>query len=308
MKLVKNTLTLTLCAAFTLPAMAGNIDIYGKANLSLESSDKGEGSFSEIKNNASRLGFKGKQKLDDALEVIFKLEYGVGIDGTEKNGQSIWSRNQYVGLKGSFGEVLVGKNDTVLKQSQGKVDLFNDLNGDIKYLFKGENRVSNTVTYKTPKINGFQFGATYVAADSVEAASAYSLAVFYGDKKLKKSKVYASIATDSNLKGYDVTRATIQGKVSGFVVGGMLQTQKSQTTGDKMNGALISAKYKMGKTTFKSQYQIANHDGGVTNYGTSVGADYKLAKNTKLYTFYTNLDLDTNANQDYLAVGMEYKF
>jgi len=308
MKLLKNTIALALCSTFALPAIADGIDIYGKANLSLQSSDKGEGSFSEIKSNASRLGFKGKYKLDNELEVVYKLEFEVGIDGTEKNGQSIWARSQYVGLKGGFGEILVGKNDTVLKQSQGKVDLFGDLNGDIKHLWKGENRVGNTVTYKTPKMNGFQLGATYVAADSVEADSAYSLAVFYGDKSLKKSKIFASVATDSNLKGYDVTRATVQGKVSKFVVGGMVQTQKNQSTGDKMDGAMVSAAYKMGKTTLKGQYQMADFNGGDTKYGTSVGADYKLGKNTKLYGFYTNLNMDSQATQDYVAVGVEYKF
>jgi len=308
MKLLKNTLTLALCSAFAAPVLANNVDIYGKANLSLQSSDEGEGSFTEVKSNASRLGFKGKYQLDDGLEVLFKLEYEVGIDGTEKNGQSIWARSQYVGLKGGFGEVLVGKNDTVLKQSQGKVDIFGDLNGDIKHLWKGENRVGNTVTYKTPKVNGFQFGATYVAADSVEADDAYSLAVFYGDKSLKKSKVFASVAHDGDLKGYDITRATLQGKVADFVIGAMVQTQEKNATGDKMDGAMVSGQYKVGKTTFKVQYQMADHDGGDTNYGTSVGADYKLAKNTKLYGFYTNLDFDTNSDQDYLGVGLEYKF
>ena len=308
MKLVKNTLTLALCSAFALPVMAGNVDIYGKANLSLQSSDKGDGSFSEMKSNASRIGFKGKYQLDDGLEVVYKIEYEVGIDGTEKNGQSIWARSQYVGLKGDFGEVLLGKNDTVTKQSQGKVDLFNDLNGDIKHLFKGENRVGNTVTYKTPKYNGFQVGATYVAADSVDAKDAYSLAAFYGDKKLKKSKIFASVAHDGDLKGYDVTRATVQGKVADIILGGMVQTQKQKATGDKMDGAMVSAAYKVGKTTFKAQYQVADHKGGDTDHGTSVGADYKLGKNTKLYTFYTNLNFDTNSTQDYLAVGIEYKF
>jgi len=308
MKLLKNTIALAICSTFTLPSMAANVDIYGKANISLQSSDEGAGSFTEVKSNASRIGFKGTHKLDDGLEVVYKLEYQVDMDGDSPKGSSITDRNQYIGIKGSFGEVLIGKNDTVLKQSQGKTDVFSDLNGDIKHLWKGENRMSDTVTYKSPKMNGFQLGATYIAADSLDANSAYSLAVVYGDKKLKKSKIFASIATDSEVKGYDVTRATVQGKVAGFVLGAMVQTQEKLASGDKMDGAMVSAKYKMGKVTLKGQYQVADHNGGDTNKGATVGADYKLAKNTKLYTFYTNLNFDTNPDQKYLAAGIEYKF
>ena len=32
----------------------------------------------------------------------------------------------------------------MMKQSQGKVDLFSDLNADIKVLWKGENRMADT--------------------------------------------------------------------------------------------------------------------------------------------------------------------
>ncbi len=57
---------------------------------------------------------------------------------------------KYIGLRGVFAEVLLGKNDTMLMQSKGKVDLFSDLNADIKNLWKGENRMSDTISYKSP--------------------------------------------------------------------------------------------------------------------------------------------------------------
>lgn len=308
MKLMKYTMALAICTTFALPSMAANVEIYGQANLSLQSSDEGTGSFTEIKSNASRIGFKGEYKLDGGIKIIYQLEYQVYMAGDSPKGNSITDRNQYIGLKGGFGEVLIGKNVTMLKQAQGKTDVFNNLNGDIKYLWKGENRMSDTVTYKSPQMNGFQLGATYIASDSIEASDVYSLAVSYGDKKLKKSKIFASIATDSKVNGYDVTRATIQGNVVGFVLGAMLQMQEKLVTGDKMDGAMVSAQYKMGKVIFKGQYQVADFDSGDANKGTTIGADYKLGKITKLYTFYTNLNFDTNPDKKYLAAGIEYNF
>ena len=134
MKLVKNTLALTICSIIAVPTFAAeitlpNIEIYGRADVSVQSSDEGAGSFTEVKSNASRIGLKGTEKLNDDLEVVYKAEFEVDIDG---DGDVFKARNQYIGLKGGFGEVLLGKNDTMLKQSQGKVDLFSDLNGDIK--------------------------------------------------------------------------------------------------------------------------------------------------------------------------------
>lgn len=308
MKQSYNKIAVALLSSLSLSAFAADVDIYGKANLSVQSSDEGDGSFSEVKSNASRIGLKGSHDLGDGLKVIYKAEFQVDLDGDSEKGDSITDRNQYVGLAGGFGEVLLGKNDSMLKQSQGKVDLFSDLNGDIKNLWKGENRLADTISYKTPKFNGFQAGVTYVAEESVDGEDAISAAVFYGDKKLKKSKVFASIAVDSEVKGYDVKRATIQGKVGGVVLGAIYHTQEKVDGGSEVDGFLVSAKYKMNKVTFKGQYQTADHKGGDDKSGFTVGADYSLAKSTKLYTFYTSFDMDSGADEDYLAAGIEYKF
>jgi predicted porin len=315
MKLVKNTLALAICSVIALPTFAAdvalpNIDIYGRADVSLQSSeglddDKVFGKFTEVKSNASRIGFKGTEKLNDDLEVVYKAEFEVDIDG---DGDVFKARNQYIGLKGGFGEVLLGKNDTMLKQSQGKVDLFSDLEGDIKSLWKGENRMADTISYKSPKFSDFSVGVTYIAEDAVDAEDAISVAVFYGDKKLKKSKIYASIAMDSEVKGYDTTRATVQGKVAGVTLGAIYHTQEKVDGGAEMDGFMVSAKYKIEKVTLKGQYQTADYDGGDTLSGVTVGADYSLAKSTKLYAFYTSFDMDTGADEDYLAAGIQYKF
>ena len=309
MKLVKTTIALATCSALSFTAMAADVpsvDVYGRADLSFQSSDEGDGSFTEIKSNASRIGLKGDYKINDELTVVYKAEFEVDIDGDG----DVWkARNQYVGLAGGFGEVLLGKNDSIFKQSQGKVDLFNDLNGDIKVLWKGENRLQDTLTYKSPKFSGFQLGVTYQAEEEANGEDALSVAVFYGDKKLKKSKIFASVAFDSEVKGYDITRATVQGKLSGVTLGLMVQSQENISTGAEMDGVMVSAKYKIdAKTTLKGQYQLADHKDGDDRSGISAGVDYKLAKGTKLYAFYTTFDMDSGNDEDYLAAGIQYKF
>lgn len=306
MKQVNTALFFAIGSILVQPVMAASVDIYGRADVSLQSSDEGEGRFSEVKSNASRLGFKGTHELSEDLDVIYQAEFEVDIDG---DGDVFKARNQFIGLKGAFGEVLLGKNDSMLKQSQGKTDLFSDLNADIKVLWKGENRLSDTVTYKSPKFNGFQLGLTYVAEDEVEGQDAFSVAAFYGDKSLKKSNVFASVAMDSEVNGYDTLRATVQGKLADVTLGLMLQNQENVDTGAEMDGVMVSVKYKIGATSLKGQYQVADHKDGEKNTGITAGVDYKLDSSTKLYAYYTTFDIKTaDRDEDYLAAGIQYNF
>jgi predicted porin len=315
MKYTNKLILASIIGSATLPAMAASVDIYGRADLSVQSSDQGEGNFTELKSNASRLGFKGTHSLNEDLDVVYKAEFEVDMDG---DGDVFKARNQYIGLRGMFGEVLLGKNDTMLKQSQGKVDLFSDLNGDIKTLWAGENRLGDSITYKSPKFQSFQLGLTYITEDEIDASDAFSMALFYGDKKLKKSKLYASVAYDSEVKGksgdgavkgnFDILRATVSTKLAGVTLGLMLQNQEDVATGSEMNGVMASAKYSIDNLTFKGQLQTADYEDSDSRSGITAGIDYKLAKSTKLYAFYTSFDLDSSADQDYLAAGIQYNF
>ncbi len=315
MKYTNKLILASMIGSATLPVMAASVDIYGRADLSVQSSDQGEGNFTELKSNASRLGFKGTHSLNEDLEVVYKAEFEVDMDG---DGDVFKARNQYIGLRGMFGEVLLGKNDTMLKQSQGKVDLFSDLNGDIKTLWAGENRLGDSITYKSPKFQSFQLGLTYITEDEIEASDAFSMAIFYGDKKLNKSTLYASVAYDSEVKGksgdgavkgnFDILRATVSTKLAGVTLGLMLQNQEDVANGAEMNGVMASAKYSIDNLTFKGQLQTADYEDSDSRSGITAGIDYKLAKSTKLYAFYTSFDLDSTADQDYLAAGIQYNF
>ena len=309
MKLTKTALALSLLSAFTFQANA-EVDVYGKANVSVQSSDDGAGSVTEIKSNASRFGFKGSEKLDSGLEVIYKLEFQVDVSDADSKGDkdNITARNQYVGLKGNFGEVVIGRNDTALKQSQGKLDQFNDLEGDIKVLFKGEKRLGDSISYKSPSFNGFRVLGSFIAEDSEEGENGFSTALTYGDAGLKESTIYAAIAADSEVNGYDTVRFTVQGKVADFKLGAMYQTQEKVDGSAEADGYLLNAAYKLGNATLKAQYQVIDFDAGDKVDGVSVGVDYKLAKNAKVYGFYSTFDADNQVEKDYLGLGIEYKF
>ncbi|NKF51098.1 porin [Shewanella sp. WXL01] len=311
MKALTKTVIATAITAATMSTAyaADPITVYGKLNVTAQSNDYYEDgknvSNTTIQSNASRFGVKGAFELSDSLEAFYTVEYQV--DTGNASSDNFTARNQFVGLKGNFGAVSVGRNDTMLKKSQGKVDLFNDLEGDLKSLFAGENRMAQTATYVTPSFSGFQAGVTYVAdADSKQQEeNGFSTAVMYGDAGLKKSPIYASIAYDSKVKGYDVARATVQGKIAGFKLGGMYQQEEKLNSNVKNKGYLLSAAYSIDAVTLKAQFQDMENKGD----SWSVGADYKLGKPTKLFAFYTHNTPESGDDKDkYFGLGLEHKF
>lgn len=298
----KTTVVLAIALATITSVQAKELEVYGKINVSAQSSDEGEGRFSELKSNASRFGLKGDYALEDGLKVVYQLEWEVD-PSDEANEKNIKARNQFVGLAGNFGEVRVGRHDTALKMAQGKLDLFSDYEGDIKVLWKGENRVSNSISYFSPSFSGFSAQLTYVMEDSAEGTDGFSAALLYGDESLKDSNVYAALAYDSEVSGYDTVRASGQMKLAGFKLGAMYQTQEAVSTGLERDGYLVSVAYPLGKFELKGQYQVMEDDNGF-----SAGADYKLGKNTKLFAWYSSFDFDEALDKDYFAIGMEHKF
>lgn len=299
-----------LVSALTMASLASAqaaepITVYGKLNVSVQNNDEAGESETVVQSNASRLGVKGAFELSSSLEAFYTIEYEVNTGDDAK--ENFLARNQFVGLKGNFGAVSVGRNDTMLKIAQGKVDQFNDLSGDLKSLFKGENRIEQTVTYVSPSFGGFKVGATYAAegAKAQAGEDGFSLAAMYGDAGLKKTNFYASVAYDSEVKGYDILRATVQAKLAGLILGGMYQQEEKSVNGDSKSGYLVSAAYNISDVTLKGQYQDMEDKGD----SWSIGADYKLGKPTKLFAFYTSRDMEAAEDTDnYIGVGIEHKF
>lgn len=291
-----------LIAGFVGTSYADPLTVYGKVNVTAQSTDDGEGSFTELKSNASRVGVKGEYALENNLTVVYKAEWQV--DFTDNSGSdNIKSRNQYVGLKGDFGTVLIGRNDTILKQMSGSIDQFNDYEADLKGLWKGENRMSDSLTYQSPSFNGFGFGVSYIAEDEVDGDDGISAAVHYGDKKLSKSDWFASVSVDSEVNGYDVQRFIVQTKLGDVVVGAIAHKQEAVDSGESDSGITASANYSINNWKLKAQFQSLEDDNSV-----SVGADYKLGKSTKAFVWYTNRGLDQSEDKSWLALGLEHKF
>jgi predicted porin len=160
---------------------------------------------------ANRVGVKGSEDLGNGLKAIYQVEFGVQLADTNANvasgSDNVTMRNSFVGLAGDWGTFLVGRHDTPLKISTGKLDLFADTmadyNGTVGF---DDNRTDNTVAYISPSFSGFSFAGAIVAPGGTEfggqninadsLAEAYSLALIYNNGPWYASAAYESISSE----------------------------------------------------------------------------------------------------------------
>ena len=300
---------------------AGPIDgtIYGKINVSVVNSDNGASDEWNLNSNASRLGVKGKTEIADGLYAVYKAEFEMCVDDGDCKGQTFTQRNIMGGVRGSFGTVWAGKHDSPTKLAQNKIDLFNDLEGDIKNTFEGENRVSNIVAYTSPTINGFSSTVAMMPGEGADVdgdgqddtglTDGISYSVSYSMDNL-----YIAIAGDQDVDSQDLMRIVAQYKMDALKLGVMYQQNEDNLGTKDESGFFVSAAYQLDKkTTLKAQYGSIEDDvDGDEEETLSLGADYKLAKGTKVYVFYTdNTDSSTGVADDEdraFGLGMEHKF
>ncbi len=226
------------------------VDVYGRAHLGVVNSDSGDRSKISVESFSSRVGLKGSGEITDGLRAVYKFEFAVKAadkDSDGKTKENITARNQYVGFQGRYGQIVMGRHDTALKVSQGKIDLMSSFNGDIKALFNGENRLGDVLHYNSPNADNMQFVFTYVAEDNSKQndETGVSAAFIYGDRSFKRMPYFVSVAHDSKVADYDTTRFTIQSQLGELTLGGMYQQSEKVTGSDKEDGYLVSASYQI---------------------------------------------------------------
>lgn len=315
---MKNKLSVFVTLASLAPAMAmADITLYGKANVSLEWVEEGDTSHSALESNSSRVGIKGSEKLNDSVEVIYQFEYEANVDDNDDD--ALKQRNIFIGVKGDFGQIIGGHIDTPLKNAQNKVDLFNDLRGDIKnYISPNDNRTDNTVMYSSPSASGFVAHLAYIASEDEDRDDGKSLSLTYTSDSL-----YLALAFDQDVEAEnaEALRAIAQYDISAWQLG-LLYEQYEAEGADSQDAWMVSALYNLNsKWALKAQYaqsEIAfSYGAGLTtdeSESMSIGADYKLSKNVKVYGFYTAITAEDEGvagdvvDNSYAGIGMDFRF
>jgi hypothetical protein len=322
----KNMVAVAVASALLVPfsanaaKVAGDaLEIYGKIHVSVDASDRditgadNTQDFS-VSSNSSRLGFKGKHKMGDSgLTAIYKLEQEVSIGSGSAD--TLTTRNTYVGVKSSLGQVIAGKHDTPFKTVGSKWGVFGDSVGERRSVLGAKSSGGNTMNQR--------------------GENALMWSNSFGD--LKAMVMYSADASDDDANVVDTKGDTLtsvgvlyNSKNTPFYLGAAYEDW-DQLKGNATDGYRIMLGYKagFGKVGFiyedissndaaldRSVYGlngIFKLDGGMDIRGqvlvaddSSAGADTgatrfslglfkKFDKKTQMYAAYAQTDNDANA-------------
>lgn len=314
----RNLLAAAVALACVAPVAQAAPTVYGKVAATwVMTHDDVNGTDHTVRDNASRLGVKGEEAIGSGLTAVYVAEFGLNVDSNDNtktyeddDGDEVTTssgpfstRNIYVGFQTDYGRFVLGTNDSALKQSQGAVDVFNDLNLDnaekdtLAVATNGEVRVKNALHYTSPSFGGgLQVLATLPARDENGSEDGLSLAATY-----TAGKLYAALATDHNLGDEeDRTRLTIGLTDAKFTLGASVERE------DGESAFVLSGSCPVGKLTYKASVYKSDIEQRDVQ-GLLLGLDYNHTKNVRTFAFLGSQE-QANDDQAILGAGAELKF
>jgi predicted porin len=269
--------------------------------------------------SSSRFGLRGTEDLGGGLSAFFNLESPIDPkNGTASGGASsgscnaaagcaaatgtaFWRRNSFVGIKGSFGEITLGRNYTaaVIKQAATLSATPSGINTGmgLTLLSQGISNDfwnSNQIRYDSPRLGPIDF-AVHVAAG--EGASGKSMG---GNVRFMQGPIAISLSAqkDENLANKSVTWTMISGSYDfgGFKLhAGVNKVDNSEGVVGFVHSNLttVGASFKATQQlTLAAQYWTVKEKVGVSTSSKLLvlNADYALSKRSFLYALYGNVD------------------
>ena len=139
-------------------ADASRVEIYGIVDMFLSTGDYGNGTVTRLDSSgarASRVGFRGTERLDRDLSVEFTLEAGINADtGAMPDTTRFFNRQSWIGLKSDYGTMRFGRMNTMQFIMLGKYDAMDATTqtSALLNLAPFVPRYGNVVAYISPKL------------------------------------------------------------------------------------------------------------------------------------------------------------
>lgn len=306
-----------------------NVMVYGLVDLGIAKRYTSDALLQDSSYNAASVfGFRGKEELGGGLKVEFHMEAG-GFEpdtGAWTNG---FNRQSWVGLSGSFGQVMVGRTTTPQNRIMGGFDLNNTApaSSPLKVLGMAatgamvDARQSNQIQYAAPNMGGFSVRVAYafseVSDDSkknfLQVAASYKTGDLTLGAALQPRKLSAqkTVDMDNYQTGYMLGAKYNFGVAEASV---MYTRNEKKTEG---NGVGLGVAVPLGAWKVGAQYaritKVNNDTPGKGAAGYELFANYSLSKRTYLYG--TMGGMNEKAKQfskleekSTFALGMVHKF
>jgi len=301
----KHLIAAAVAAAFAVPAMA-QVTVYGKANMGIS---KTSGAKAALANgpdgSSSRVGFRGTEDLGGGLSASFTFEHGLSPD-TGAADAVFWQRSAWLGVKGGFGEVRLGRQYTL-----GFLSIIGQMpstaassdsriwGGAAGNGFAGTSaRNNDQIQYHSPSINGFQLRVSTQLDGDTAGLPSNEYALVYGAGPLSAAVNYSkregSPENRSAFAAYDFGAAKL--------AAGYIDVGSGANAGD---GYWTRVTAPVGAASLFAGY-AKNNDNKRDAF--EAGAFYSLSKRTRVYAIYSSLDVPGAAKSTISMAGIDHNF
>lgn len=303
---------------------------YASIRAQLTFTGNAENGAANLDGGSSRFGVSGTNDLGGGLEGFYTYEAGVDI----ANGGNLNTRVGQVGLRGGFGELRTGTFwDNSYNWTHGSTDTANVFSGYFTYNDNYPARVSNSIQYTSPDLNGFQVAVRGSFDRSRD-----------GEGEVVFDSVNTNPKDDNDLDSWAISaKYSIQGFSLGATYLGRPDALATTTGRDDWNAWVIKGGYSQDNWYVNTWYTKDNASdgaaaddaeifavgGGVTVdkialYGIyesqenssaqddrhfTLGFQYNLGAKTRAYIEYFGQDYDSSTSEDDdVVIGLRHDF
>lgn len=317
----KNLLLLSLLAgvasAQAQVAPASSVTIFGTLDMAVAHLTGPVASRTGLSNsgaNISRIGFRGTEDLGGGLAAGFWLEAGLDPDtGTGKaNGGLSFNRRSTVSLQGNFGEVRLGRDDSVSFLNTLVFDPFraNGVGATMAFVMNGAPiQISNAVSYLTPQNLGGFYGQAQIAFGEQPSGSGSKLGDYTGLRAGYQQGPLHAAAAVGKLKGAnadaDVTASNFAAAYDFGMVRPVLLWASEKTNVRKVTAIQLGATAPLGSGELRAtvgHYDTANSNANWNKF--SLGYGYNLSKRTQIYGSYGRVSNKDGAQRAINLLGL----
>ena len=206
---MKAALAFLPLAAWTAVHAQSSVTLYGAVDAAVTYTNNQHGAATYQASSGGRAGDKfgltGTETLSPNLKARFVLESGFNIqNGTEQPANTLFGRQAYVGLSGTWGEVLLGRqysltnnylsplgSDTLFAGGLGS--MLSDVDAVWNY-----DKVSNAIKFNSADVRGWRYSAMYSRSSSssdLETHDGYSIGSSYTKGNLTIAAAYMNMST-----------------------------------------------------------------------------------------------------------------
>lgn len=326
----KLTLLAMACLSLTsIQSQAQNVTIYGRAVMSVNQVETGNANkVNELRDNASRLGFRGVEDLGGGMAAVFGLEMGINADAGTTTSPVF--RNSYVGLRGNWGTMALGRLDSANPTGSPIYSQITSLSqfapndagatASSTTMQNARNRTSNSIGYASPKLGPVTVRARMylrgadTATEPEDAAKSTDLGLEYQSGPLKAAIAFGKDSRRGGLKTNEFNdklqlgiNYQLQKNWEVYLLGGLDTYKNTSTSREDVEYTLLGTSYTMGPHKLvlnMMQRDVQTSLTGVRKKN-QLSYQYFLTKNTDLQAFIDNDTVDSSrSNVKVRAIGM----